>query len=71
MTGQNKNFLPVFRFYASLRRTSSLQGNATTGARWQICVSFLGLDSGQVIVSKPPKKPYRAKVKIFWVNYAS
>ncbi len=31
---QNNKFLPVFRFYASPPRTSLLQGNATTGARW-------------------------------------
>ncbi|CAH0153876.1 hypothetical protein SRABI27_00591 [Pedobacter sp. Bi27] len=30
---QNKKFLPVLRFYASLPRTSLLQGNAATGAK--------------------------------------
>ncbi|WP_230146699.1 hypothetical protein [Pedobacter sp. Bi126] len=29
---QNTQSLPVFRFYASLPRTSLLQGNASTGA---------------------------------------
>ncbi|ARS40153.1 hypothetical protein CA265_11015 [Sphingobacteriaceae bacterium GW460-11-11-14-LB5] len=27
---------PVLRFYASLRHTSSLQGNAATGAKWPV-----------------------------------
>jgi hypothetical protein len=29
---QNNQFLPVFCFYASLPRTSLLQGNTSTGA---------------------------------------
>jgi hypothetical protein len=33
MPVQNNKFLPVFCFYASLPRTSLLQGNASTGAR--------------------------------------
>jgi len=31
---QNTKLLPVFRLYASLPRTSLLQGNTTTGAKW-------------------------------------
>jgi len=34
MPVHGKKFLPVFRFYASLPRTSLLQGIAATGAIW-------------------------------------
>ncbi|MBT2561867.1 hypothetical protein J7E50_20075 [Pedobacter sp. ISL-68] len=50
---QNAMFLPVLRFYASLPRSSLLQGNASTGAKWQKSFSFLGLQGAQTLFLNP------------------
>ncbi len=43
MTETTNSFLPVFRFYASLRRGSSLQGIAAHGAHELITATMPGL----------------------------
>ncbi|MBT2560032.1 hypothetical protein J7E50_19095 [Pedobacter sp. ISL-68] len=46
-------FLPVLRFYASLPRTSLLQGNTSTGAIDEGSISFVGLQDAETLVPKP------------------
>ncbi|NII83634.1 MULTISPECIES: hypothetical protein [unclassified Pedobacter] len=41
------HFVPVFRFYASLRRTSLLQGNAAPAAKGPVATS-IGVDEETV-----------------------
>ncbi|NII85658.1 hypothetical protein [Pedobacter sp. SG918] len=50
---QNNKFLPVLRLYASLPRTSLLQGIAQPGLDGHSSISFVGLQGAQTSVSKP------------------
>jgi len=50
---QNNTFLPVLHLYASLPRTSLLQGNATTGAKGPHSISFVRLHGEETPVPKP------------------
>ncbi|MBO9674027.1 MAG: hypothetical protein J7577_11325 [Sphingobacteriaceae bacterium] len=54
-------FLPVFRLYASQTRTSLLQSNAATGAKWPMqYFIFLALQGAQTFVPKPPRTTNRS-----------
>jgi len=48
-------FVPVFCLYASLPRTSLLQGAAATGAKWLKRILFVGLQGAETFVAKPDK----------------